>query len=65
MPPKKSDIKIIIEVNGKRLSLNCQEWLFGKYRVKNGRSLSKKKPIATLTEIFEEGRRWAVANKHK
>ena len=63
MPPKKSNIKIIIEVNGKRLSLNCSETLFGRYRVKNGRSISKKKPIATLTEIFDDGRRWVVANK--
>ena len=63
MPARKADIKIIIEAYGKRFSLNCEEHLFGQYRIKSGRSVSDKKPLGTLTDIFELGRKWSVKQR--
>lgn len=63
MPARKSEVKVIIEAYGQRFSLNCEEILFDQYRVKNGRSLSKKNPYSTMTEIFEESRKWAVKQR--
>jgi len=63
MPARRSDVKIIVEAYGQRFSLNCEEMLFDHYRVKNGRSLSRKRPYSTLTEIFEEARKWAVKQR--
>jgi hypothetical protein len=60
MPARKADIKIAIEANGRRFNLNCERMIDGSYRVKRGRSVSKKMPYATLTEIFNEARKWAV-----
>ena len=60
MPARKSDIKIIVEANGKRFSLNCRRCLFNKYTIKVGRSKSKKMPMATITEITELMRKWIV-----
>lgn len=60
MPARKSTVRIIIEAGGKRFSLNCERTMFGRYLVKVGRSRSEKMPTATLTEIFERGRKWAV-----
>lgn len=60
MPARKSDLKITIEANGKRFSLNCEKLLWNTYRVKVGRSRSVKMPMATPTQIFNEARKWAV-----
>jgi len=60
MPAANSDIKIIIEANGRRFSLNCKRNLFNKYSVKLGRSRSVKMPLATITEITELVRKWLV-----
>lgn len=65
MPPRKSQIRIIIEVNGERFSISGEWMLDGKYRVKRGRSLSTKKPVATLSEIFNESRKWAVEKMNR
>jgi hypothetical protein len=60
MPAEKSTIKISIEVNGERLSVNLSPYIFGKYRVKVGRSYSDKVPVSTLTEVFNLCRKWVV-----
>lgn len=56
----KSTIKITIEANGDKFSLNLAPSLFGKFSVKVGRTPSKKHRIATLTEVFELLRVWTV-----
>lgn len=60
MPALKSDLKITIEMNKRRFSLNCVRGPWGRYHIKRGRSWSRKTPDATLTEIFEMCRKWAV-----
>ena len=62
MPPNKSPLKITIECNGKKFSLNCSPVMFDRWRVKNGRSWSKKVGLVTLTEIFNLARKWTVKN---
>lgn len=59
MPAKKSDVKITVEANGKRFSLNCRHIMFKKYEVKVGRTKSKK-PLSTITEITSLIRQWIV-----
>jgi len=58
MPPKKSELKITVETNGKRFSLNCRRCLHKKYIVKVGRSKSKKIPLSTKTEIMSLISKW-------
>lgn len=58
-------IKISVEVGEKKFSLNCHEHLFGKFRVKRGRSWSSKAGFLTLTEIFNMSRKWVVAELKK
>lgn len=60
MPPRKSQIRITVEANGERFSISGEWMLNGRYRVKRGRSISRKMPDATLTEIFNEARKWSV-----
>jgi hypothetical protein len=60
MPARKADIKIAIEANGRRFNLNCERMIDGSYKVKRGRNVSKRMPYATLTQIFNEARKWAV-----
>ena len=62
MPSIKSDLRIRIECEGKSFSLNCVRLPDKHYLVKRGRSRSEKMPVATLTEIFETSRQWAVSN---
>lgn len=62
MPARKADLRITIETNGQRFSLNCERMMHDQYRVKRGRTVSRKMPVATLTEIFTEARKWAVRN---
>lgn len=57
---KNKIIKVSIQVGGKKFTLNCHSALYGKYRVKRGRSWSKT-GLLSLTEIFEKSRKWAVA----
>jgi len=59
----KSTIKITIEANGEKFTLNLAPAFFGKYFVKVGRTPSKKHRISTLTEVFEILRRWTVKNQ--
>jgi len=58
MPAKKSDLKITVEMNGKRFSLNCRRIMYKKYAVKVGRSKSKKIPLSTKTEIMRLISEW-------
>lgn len=62
MPALKSDITIAVKVGSKSFSLNCVKLPGRSYLVKCGRSISKKAPRATLTEIFEAARKFAVRN---
>lgn len=62
MPALKSDITIAVKVGSKTFSLNCVKLPDRSFLVKRGRSISKKTPRATLTEIFEVARKFAVRN---
>ena len=65
MPPRKSDVTLVVTAYGESFSLNCEEVLFNRFRVKRGRSLSKQMPDATLCEIYETARKWTVAQQKK
>jgi len=65
MPALKSDIYITIRVGDKSLSIGAVELTNGRFAIKTGRSWAKKIPLATMTEIFETGRKWAVRNMRK
>ena len=54
---------ITIRVRGVSFAIGGVALPDGRYKLKRGRSWSLKTPTATLTEIFTEARRWAVANK--
>ena len=60
MPSCKADITIAIKVGSKSFSLNCVKLPDGKFMVKRGRHVSRKMPTATLSEIFDTSRKWAV-----
>jgi hypothetical protein len=60
MPSHKSDFTIAIKIGKDRFSLNCYQLPDRSFLVKRGRSVSVKMPTATLTEIFDTARRWAV-----
>lgn len=62
MPALKSDIHITIRVRDKRFSIGGVRLVGNRYAIKRGRSWSSKRPMATLSEIFAEARKWAVAN---
>ena len=59
----KPDLKITITAQNKSFSISALELPNGKYLLKRGRSKSQKMPIATLTQIFNLSRKWAVNNK--
>ncbi len=62
MPPKKSLIKITVQVNEDKLSLNLSPLYFrsNRFSIKTGRSKSQKIPDATITQVFDILRRWVV-----
>ena len=62
MPSLKSDITIAIKVGDKSFSLNCVKLPDRTFLVKRGRSVSAKMPRATLSEIFDAARKFAVRN---
>lgn len=62
MPSVKSDITIAVKAGSKSFSLNCVKLPDRSYLVKRGRSVSVKMPRATLSEIFEAARKFAVRN---
>lgn len=62
MPSLKSDITIAVKAGSKSFSLNCVKLPDRSYLAKRGRSVSRKMPRATLSAIFMEARKWAIAN---
>ena len=62
MPQLKADLRISIEANGKSFTLNCIRLPDHRFLVKRGRKVSAKMPRATLSEIFDTSRKWAVNN---
>lgn len=63
MPSLKSDINVTVRVGSKTLSIGGVLLPNGRYAIKRGRSWAKKIPMATLSEIFEQARKWAVSNQ--
>lgn len=60
MPALKSDIYITITAAGKSFRIGGVRLPNNRYAIKRGRSWARKKPRATLSEIFTEARKWAV-----
>jgi hypothetical protein len=58
----KPDLKITIVIDNKSFSISGLKLPNGKYLIKRGRSKSVKMPVATLTQIFDLSRKWAVKN---
>lgn len=63
MPACKSDITISVRAGDKRFTINCARLPDQSYLIKRGRSRSAKIPRATLSQIFAQARKWAVANQ--
>lgn len=62
MPQLKADLRIRIEAGGKSFTLNCLKLPDHSFVVKRGRRVSTKVPRATLSEIFDASRKWAVGH---
>lgn len=62
MPQLKADLKIHIEAGDKSFTLNCIRLPDHSFIVKRGRKVSSKMPRATLSEIFDQSRKWAVSH---
>lgn len=62
MPSLKSDINVTVRVGRKTLSIGGVLLPDKRYKIKRGRSWAKKIETATLSQIFTEARKWAVAN---
>lgn len=61
MPQLKSDLSISIRAGDKSFTLNCIRLPDNRFVVRRGRKVSAKMPCATLSEIFDASRKWAVA----
>lgn len=62
MPQLKADITISIRIGDNAFTLNCIRLPDHRYLVKRGRKVSTKTPCATLSEIFDLSRKWAVSH---
>lgn len=62
MIEKNRDIKVKIQCGDKHFSITLKPVMFDKYRVKIGRSYSKKHGLITRTKAFDILRKWAVEN---
>lgn len=62
MPQVKADLKITIEAGGKSFTLNCLKLPDHSFIVKRGRKVSERIPRATISEIFDVSRKWAVSH---
>ena len=60
MAQVKSDLSIAIKVGNKAFTLNCVHLPDNRFMVKRGRNISQKMPYATLSEIFDAARKFAV-----
>jgi hypothetical protein len=54
-----NDLEITVKVRGRQMKIGAALLLDNRFHVKRGRGWSKKIPVATLTRIFEESRKWA------
>lgn len=63
VPSFKPDLRISIKKGEVEFSISCLLLPDGKYLIKRGRTISKKRQTATLSEIFTESRKWVVRNK--
>ena len=61
MPQIKADLSISIRAGDKSFTLNCIRLPDNSFVVKIGRHVSQKMPRATISEIFDVSRKWAVA----
>jgi hypothetical protein len=62
MPQVKADLTITIKANGKSFTLNCLKLPDHSFIVKRGRKILERIPRATISEIFDTSRKWAVNN---
>lgn len=62
MPQIKSDLSISIRAGEKSFTLNCIRLPDRSFIVKRGRKVSGRMPKATLSEIFDATRKWAVSH---
>lgn len=62
MPQLKADLRISIRCGEKSFTLNCIKLPDHSFLVKKGRKVSTKMPKATLSEIFDQSRKWAVSH---
>ena len=63
MPSMKSDIYITVRCGEKSFAIGSVMQPDSRYAIKQrGRSWAKKMPTATVTEIFNTARKWAVKN---
>jgi hypothetical protein len=60
MPAVKNDIYLLIKVRDESVAIGGVRMLDGKIKVKRGRSWARRVPVATLTQLFAEGRKWAA-----
>ncbi len=65
MPACKSDITITIKAGEKSFSIGGVRLPDGRYAIKRGRSWARKTPRASLSQIFETARKWAVRSVDK
>ena len=62
MPQLKADLTISIRAKDKSFTLNCIRLPDHSFIVKRGRQVSQKMPRATISEIFDASRKWAVSH---
>ncbi len=62
MPQLKADLTISIRAGERSFTLNCIRLPDRSFLVKRGRNVSIKMPRATLSEIFDQSRKWAVSH---
>lgn len=58
----KPTLKISITASDRTLTISALKLPNGQYLIKRGRAKSQKMPLATLTQIFDLSRKWAVRN---
>lgn len=62
MPQLKADLTISIRAGEKSFTLSCIKLPDHSFIIKRGRQVSEKMPKATLSQIFDTSRKWAVHN---
>ncbi len=62
MPQLKADLTISIRVGEKSFTLNCIRLPDHSFIIKRNRKVSERIPRATISEIFDVSRKWAVSH---